>query len=722
MISKMCTGGFGCDDQLGTPLWRTVSWAALFGGAVVLLAPSSAAAKTCITSPVDGQVGTEMCGLEIFQEFQRTSQPLTIDYSAKGVSADGGVVIGSGNNATRRIAFRWTRQNGLEELVGFGGNTEANDVNWDGSVAIGVSGAPGGLQRAVRWEKKPTGTEINYITALAIGPSVSYGVNAAGNVVVGSTNSRAFRWVAGPGGGIQYLDPLSGDVTSIAYAVNADPDDASLDGTVVVGASVTLQIPAPKLNAVRWVAGGNTEKLGSLTPGGDSTAFGVNKNGSVIVGSAQNAVNIQRAFRWVAGPGGGVTGSIITDLGTLVGGTSSQAKDVNAAGDIVVGVSSSSAGNRAFRWVADGTGSSGGTMQNLGTLTGGTESAAFGVNADGSIVVGSSSIGSGNKRAFIWRNQIQDFEALLISFPLAADDMASAAQQQQDRTFFALQQTCLAEDGRNCMMSTLLLNSDGSTDNVGSGSQTSADAMLTYGRGLSDTTTLGFTLGLGTSDLRNNGFDMDVTVMAAIWMRYSETGSNRRGWQGEVALGWSSATGEINRGRGLTDVPVSYGDAGLDTQIAHASLGYGFMTPTGWLLTPAVGLTQFRTTRGTYAETGKGFNASYDRLTLERTTVSFELQTERDLNDASRLLLGVGITHDLYAEPVTLTGTSDVPGMTTLGVNGTLSKNATRAFLSAGYTYDLSDDRMFSTALALAQPDFGDRLEARVNMNFSIQF
>jgi probable HAF family extracellular repeat protein len=111
-------------------------------------------------------------------------------------------------------------------------------------------------------------------------------------------------------------------------------------------------------------------------------------------------------------------------LGDLSGGTfQSLARDVSADGTVVVGTSTSEAGNRAFRWtlaggmedigpgeanavsadgsvVVGGTGPSGigvseafrwtagGGQQLLGDLTGGHRSRANGVSADGSVVVG----------------------------------------------------------------------------------------------------------------------------------------------------------------------------------------------------------------------------------------------------------------------------------------------------------------------------------------------
>jgi probable HAF family extracellular repeat protein len=81
---------------------------------------------------------------------------------------------------------------------------------------------------------------------------------------------------------------------------------------------------------------------------------------------------------------------------TWLGGWWSYAYGVSADGSVVVGYAYNAAGQqRAFRWTASG------GMQDLGTL-GGCCSEAFGVSADGSVVVGWANNAAGYWHAFRW--------------------------------------------------------------------------------------------------------------------------------------------------------------------------------------------------------------------------------------------------------------------------------------------------------------------------------
>ena len=88
------------------------------------------------------------------------------------------------------------------------------------------------------------------------------------------------------------------------------------------------------------------------------------------------AVLIYGIFVWSATAG--AAEYTVTDLGTLPGGSASAAYSINNSGQ-VVGYSTTSGNNHAFLY-------SGGTMNDLGTLPGGDGSSANSINNSGQVV------------------------------------------------------------------------------------------------------------------------------------------------------------------------------------------------------------------------------------------------------------------------------------------------------------------------------------------------
>jgi probable HAF family extracellular repeat protein len=121
--------------------------------------------------------------------------------------------------------------------------------------------------------------------------------------------------------------------------------DVSADGSVIVGTKVNPQTGLRE--GFRWTAATGAQGLGSL--GGESFAAAVSEDGTVIVGNAYaaSASGWGRAFRWTAAAG-------MTELGTL-GGRTSAAFGVSADGSVIVGWSTDALlRERACRWTLSG--------------------------------------------------------------------------------------------------------------------------------------------------------------------------------------------------------------------------------------------------------------------------------------------------------------------------------------------------------------------------------
>jgi uncharacterized membrane protein len=272
-------------------------------------------------------------------------------------------------------------------VLAFDDMSAATAVSADGNVAVGYSGLTG--QAFTSHAVRKVGTAaLQYLTTPTGSESCdAEGVSGDGGVIVGNCDStmpamglagrRPFRYT--PATNIQYmsLSPLAGDT-------DVNIEGISDDGNVIIGYILPSQ-------AARWTAAAGWTLLGKLSPAGDNIPHGVNRDGSIIVGMDSPAVSI--AWRWTA-----ATGEVeMARPGTANG--SFYAFDINPAGGVVVGYNyeTNTGVSSAIRWT-NGTPSSLGAGQ------------AFGVSADGSVVVG-----EGTSGAMVWNPSAHTLVSLLNS-------------------------------------------------------------------------------------------------------------------------------------------------------------------------------------------------------------------------------------------------------------------------------------------------------------------
>src|SRR5687768_15163446 len=152
------------------------------------------------------------------------------------------------------------------------------DISGEGSALVGYGSAPSTPAiAALLWTSSMGLVSLDYLPEDEPEPffysqSFAYGISDDGQTIVGSSSSskhvergeQAYRWTQGTG--MQPLGFLTGEISSVAYAVSAD-------GSVVVGQS--------GMNAFRWTPESGMEPIGSFTPAS------VSADGSVVVGTAQ---------------------------------------------------------------------------------------------------------------------------------------------------------------------------------------------------------------------------------------------------------------------------------------------------------------------------------------------------------------------------------------------------------------------------------------------------
>ncbi|MFI4916917.1 MAG: immunoglobulin domain-containing protein [Phycisphaerales bacterium JB060] len=200
------------------------------------------------------------------------------------------------------------------------------------------------------------------------------GTTAAGTARDADGLERSFKWTSA--GGVVELEHLSSGAGQSSRVAGL-----STDGRIVVGHSGGS---VSGTSGVRWIEGVVPEPMRIPGAGGGMDVLRVRDairafgDGAGAVGYGYGFGIENTAFRWRADAG-------VNYLGTLAGGWSA-AYGVSADGGVVVGLSSGSTTSRgrAFIWTeADG-------MEDVGTLPGDSYALARNISGDGSMAFGES--------------------------------------------------------------------------------------------------------------------------------------------------------------------------------------------------------------------------------------------------------------------------------------------------------------------------------------------
>lgn len=247
------------------------------------------------------------------------------------ISDDGRVVVGVAEDSSyQAVAFRWTPETGMQSLgvlrvVDDSYWSEAYGVSGDGKVIVGMGMDSNYTKKAFRW------TEEEGMIDLNIGSSaVAYDISGDGSAIVGYTNidsigGRGFRYRRA---GLDLIGTIGGYYSS-AMGVN-------YDGSMVVGYADNF---SGDPYAILWSE--DSEYNISLSVIGSRYSF-ANKiagNGSVVTGFETGVAGRYRAFRW----------SLSKGLELNILGDFSEGFDVSDDGEFIVGY----AAEGAFRFSRD---------------------------------------------------------------------------------------------------------------------------------------------------------------------------------------------------------------------------------------------------------------------------------------------------------------------------------------------------------------------------------
>jgi probable HAF family extracellular repeat protein len=387
---------------------------------------------------------------------------------------------------------------------------------------------------------------------------------------------------------------------------DSSPHDLSEDGTTIVGFGTS----GSGREAFRWTQADGMVGLGDLPDGRyTSVGFGVSADGSVVAGYGY-PTDFSEAFRWTQADG-------MVGLGFLPGQDVSGAYGISADGTVIVG----QAPVRPFRWTAT-TG-----MTDLGDLGGGTFGQADAASTDGSVVVGFGSSVSGLE-AFRWT----EAGGMVGLGSLSTTNFKSGALD-------------LSADG------SVVVGWSRSGDGYEAFRWTAENGMV------------------GLGDLPGGVFSSQAEVVSTdgsviVGTAHVDPGSDVDQWQGESAFIWDSDNGM----RSLRDVLIN---EGIDL--------------TGWRLIEATGMSADGRTI-----TGAGINPSHHReawiahlatsVSINQavgqadptvgSTVSFDVVFSRPVtgfDDTDIDLSASTVSGTLVA---TVTGSGRVYAVTVTGMNG----------------------------------------------------
>lgn len=577
----------------------------------------------------------------LWKDSAGTSPTTTGGLSPSGINEDGSVYVASGQDKIYRV------KNGvIEDLGAFGsGSASAKGVSDDGNALFGEGYLPGYTQyHAFYWSTASGAAEdgvmVDIGTLNGNDNSYAYAISGDGTTVVGYSDNEAFRWQEG--GTITGLGKLAGAYYSNASAV-------STDGSVVAGES-----SGSASRTFRWTDKGGMQDIGGLTLSiplnYQDVSFGaMSADGSTIVGQIYVSPVVEdsydAAYRWHVGSDG-ITGTL-QNLGNF-GGTEAEALAVNADGSVVVGSAEDAAEvSHGFRWT-EATGMV--TVEdwlraNGATIAVDTTVSAEAVSNDGNVVAGMtqngqfyyarvSALGTGIIAPEQFVPTIQSAAATPTTTQLGSANTAMfGAQGSPMRN--------LLNAGQRSAWGTVdsgYDKSDASDGGFGLGE-------IGMGYGIADGVTGRFAIGgtytnqdlEGGGDFNFKGFYLSPEVTANVVSNlYVTLGGYYAGGKMDIHRGYMNG-GAQDFSNGNTDTQTFGGKLRLDWLDA--------VTIADTAISPYIGLSRANSKVDAYTESGGSFPVAYDEMSDHATIARLGADYVHPLTDSVTLLARTEVAH-----------------------------------------------------------------------------
>jgi probable HAF family extracellular repeat protein len=560
-----------------------------------------------------------------------------------GLSGDGTVVVGDIQySSTSQDAFAWSNAGGFISLAVTGQSSYAVGANFDGTIVAGNETASS-VSHALYWTAANNWQAINLGTFATGTESLANAISEDGSTVVGwgdtgSSASHAFVWNA--------TDQALTDINNDALFKTSAATLVSADGSVVAGSGTINSQSASEAHGFRWTTTDGMVDVGVLNGSDGTTLSGMSRDGQVLVGTSLGGV--AHAVRYMA------SSANLDDLGTL-GGTQSSALGVNTDGSVVVGYATDSSGTyQGFRWTSSGGMTSVDQWLRAAGVDLGTDmpGIAEAVSADGNTVIGTSS--SGNQ--YIARvvpgssdntsgstgsqpgvgSGIIETSQFLPTVSQASTVAQQSGVQAADTVMFGAQGEPMRDRlslGQMSLKGTIDAGRDSAAANDGFGL-----GQIEMGYGIAEGVTARFSLGgikareeLGLGgDLNETGIYLSPEVTADI------------GHDLYVTVGGYWLRGSIDSRRAyLNGADTDFSDGNTDAQTWGAKVRLDWLnaaTIQGTAITPYAAISYASTTVDGYEETNGAFPVSYDAASNHATIARLGADFVHPLTDRVRLL------------------------------------------------------------------------------------